>query len=534
MLDSNPNWLAHCTEIKDLAKSLFQKSSIHLDRAALLLITDGQATLAINGHKEHIVFGHLIALESDAVIQLINTSRLDFSGYLISFVLYDTETKSTCNWSIDTTNGYYIQRVPETVITDIRVSLAKNTDPLHITVKQFILYSLLKELQPAQPTEEYTLEQRIEHTIIYMQKKYNQMITRDELAAIAGYSPWYYSRKFIELHDKTPIAYLIHYRIYRAQEMLLTTGELSQNIAKKVGYDDVQNFSRQFKRIVGRPPKQFQKTVDKYRICFLSPAHAEIAIALGVVPNCVTVTSALTPAYQKALFHKVGTTILEMPQYVIQQDSIVQQQPDLIIGVDLTEETKQHFQTIAPVITGLPYDLNSLIRYFGELFNKEKEATQILHEITTDVAALKNKIQQHMAKDATVLYLRVEELGYRYVGESSSDSALLLYQELGLQLPDILRANENSFNICSLQQLVAANPTYLFIEKRIMDYYTADLSLATLQESEQWTHLDAVKNKRVFYVDTGLWINNCSVYGKREIMQQIEQSILGSLHPKTQ
>ncbi|MFJ7698438.1 hypothetical protein [Lysinibacillus fusiformis] len=30
MLDSNPNWLAHCTEIKDLAQSLYQKSTIHL------------------------------------------------------------------------------------------------------------------------------------------------------------------------------------------------------------------------------------------------------------------------------------------------------------------------------------------------------------------------------------------------------------------------------------------------------------------------------------------------------------------------
>lgn len=59
-------------------------------------------------------------------------------------------------------------------------------------------------------------------------------MTRDELAAIAGYSPWYYSRKFIELYDKTPIAYLISYRIYRAQEMLLTTDDLSQNVAKKL------------------------------------------------------------------------------------------------------------------------------------------------------------------------------------------------------------------------------------------------------------------------------------------------------------
>ena len=78
------------------------------------------------------------------------------------------------------------------------------------------------------------------------------------------------------------------------------------------------------------------------------------------------------------------------------------------------------------------------------------------------------------------------------------------------------------------------SPTYLFIEKRIMDYYTADLSLATLQKSEQWKNLDAVKNKRVFYVDTGLWINNCSVFGKRKIMQQIEQSILDGVCPKTQ
>ncbi|AVK86626.1 hypothetical protein C3943_25705 [Lysinibacillus sp. B2A1] len=534
MLDSNPNWLAHCTEIKDLAKSLFQKATIHLDSAALLLITDGQTTLSINGHNEHIVFGHLIALESGAVIQLTNKNRLDFSGYIIRFVLYDTEMKSTCNFSIETMDGYYIQRVPETVIADIRISLAKNIDHLHITIQQFILYSLLKELQQERPTEEYTLEQKIEHTVIYMQKKYYQMMTRDELAAIAGYSPWYYSRKFIELYDKTPIAYLISYRIFRAQEILLTTNDLSQNIAKKVGFDDVQHFSRQFKRIVGRPPKQFKKTVGEYRVCFLSPAHAEIAIALGVVPNCVTVTSSLTPKYQKILFHEVGATILEMPQYVIQQDIIVQQQPDLIISVDLTEETKQHFQTIAPVITGLPYDLNSLIRYFGELFYKENEATQIIHELTAQVDVLKNKIQHQIVKDATVLYLRVEELGYRYLGESSSDSAILLYQELGLQMPEILRANENSFNICSLQQLVAANPTYLFIEKRIMDYYTADFSLATLQKSEQWANLDAVKNKRVFYVDTGLWINNCSVFGKRKIMQQIEQSIIDSDCPITQ
>ncbi|MGW9124145.1 AraC family transcriptional regulator [Paenibacillus chitinolyticus] len=534
MLDSNPNLLAHCTEIKDLAKSLSKQSNMHLDNASLLLVTDGQTTLSINGHEEHVIFGHLIAVENGSVIQLTNTNHLDFSGYLISFNTYDTKMKSLCNWRVNTTTGYYVQRVPETVVADIRISLTELTEQLNITIKQFILYNLLKELQQEQQTDETTLEQRIERTVTYMQQKYNQMITRDELAAIAGYSPWYYSRKFIELYHKTPIEYLISYRIFRAQEMLLITNDLSKHIAKKVGFDDVQYFSRQFKRIVGSPPKQFKKTIAEGRICFLSPAHAEIAIALGIIPHCVVVTSSLTPNYQKNIFLEMGVTLLEMPQYVIQQDIIVQQQPDLIIGVNLTEDTKRHFRTIAPLITRLPDDLNLLIRYFGELFNKRSQAIQIIHELTAQADILKNNIQNHITSDSTVLYLRVEELGYRYVGESSIDTAILLYKELGLQMPEIFRTNEKSFNMCSLQQLEEANPTYLFIEKRIMDYYNADLSLSILQKSEQWANLDAVKNKRVFYVDTGLWINNCSVFGKRKIMQQIEQSILGGVYPETQ
>lgn len=55
MLASNPNWLAHCTEIKDLAKSLFQKLTIHLDRAALLLITDGQTSTTLK-KASHLYF----------------------------------------------------------------------------------------------------------------------------------------------------------------------------------------------------------------------------------------------------------------------------------------------------------------------------------------------------------------------------------------------------------------------------------------------------------------------------------------------
>lgn len=526
MFDSNPNWLAHCTTITDLAKLLFQNSTIRLEQHALLLITDGQTTLSINGCREHIVFGHLIILERGTLIQLTHVNRLDFSGYLLYFSQYDvtTSTLVTADWANQ--DGYSIQRIPEAIVTDIRITLAKSHHTLPNTLKQFIFYNLCKEIRQESKTSEYTIEQCLTQTVTYMHQSYHQMITRDELAKIAGYSPWYYSRKFIEHYGQTPIHYLIRYRVFRAQELLLTTTDLSQNIAKKVGFVDAQYFSRQFKRIVGQAPKQFKHNISNYRICFLTQAHAEIAIALGIIPHCVILTNSLTPHYQKTLFTELGITILEMPQYIIQQDIIIQQQPDLIIGIDLTEETKQHFQTIAPVITGIPYDLTTLIHYFGYIFNQEHKATQIIEQLALEVNHLRNKIQPHLPQNPTVLYLRVEQLGYRYIGEESSDVAHLLYAELGLHMPENLRTHKKSFNTCSLQQLTDANPAYLFIEKRVMDYYNADANLAKLKKSRQWAELDAVKNKRVFYVDTGLWINSCSVFGKREIMKQIEHALL--------
>ncbi len=528
MLDSNPNWVVHCTEIKDLAKALFEHSRLQLDNATLLLVTDGVAALTINGHEEHVSFGHLMVVDKDSVIQLSPPNRPDFSAYIICFNVYDTVMSSLCQWSVNTTTGYYMQKVSEMAVTETALALAGRTEEWKPTIKQFMLYSLLKELKQEQQREEYTLEQRIEKTVIYMGQKYNQMITREDLAAIAGYSPSYYSRTFARLHHKTPIEYLISYRIFRAQEMLLTTEDLSRNIAKKTGFDDPHYFNRQFRIIVGSPPKQYKKNIANYRICFLSSAHAEIAVSLGVRPDCVIVNKSLTPDYQKDMFFENGAALLEMPQYVIHQDTIVQRQPDLIIGAGITEEAKQYFRSFAPIITRLPDDLNMLILYFGRLFNKENKAAQLIQELTQQAEAVKSSLQYNVPPDATALYLRVEESGYRYIGESSSSAALLLYKEFGFQMPDIFQKNEFFFNPCTLQQLEEANPTYLFVEKRIMDYYNADRSLFTLQTSRQWANLDAVKNKRVLYVDTGLWINNCSVIGKRKMMEQIEQLIKGN------
>lgn len=534
MLDSQGDWLAYCTAIEDVAYVLGEQARIQLDCAALVLVTNGQTTLSINGHEEHIVFGHLVVVAKGSAIALGRTYPLDFSGYLLRFDTYDTTMRTICEWGVHPSTGYEVHHVSETIVADTRIALAESLGPLSTPRRQYILYSLLKEMKPERPADEDSLEQRLARTAHYMQQMYAQRMTREQLAAMAGYSPSYYSRQFQVVYHQSPIDYLIRIRIMRAQEMLLSTEDASNQIAKKTGFEDAQYFNRQFKRWVGKPPKQYKASIAGDRICFLSSAQAEIAIALGMVPDCVAVTLSLTPSYQQLLFKRKGVALLEMPQYVLQQVKIAQQGPELIIGEYLTEEAKRNLRTVAPVLTKLSSDLYSLIRYFGGLFGRERQAMELIDELKTQTATLRDRLHSQIQKGSTLLYLRVEESGYRYIGEASCESAIFLYQELDLQMPDLFRSHDKTFNTCALQQVAEANPTYLLIEKRRMDYYSADLSLSALQNSEQWANLDAVQNNRVCYVDTGLWINNCSAYGKRELMRQIERFMLDGGESKAQ
>lgn len=235
MLDIHPDMLAQCIDIMDLTNVLCEHPRLQLEHTSLLLVTDGQATLSMNGREEHMVYGHVIVVEKGSVIQLTDTYHMDFSGYFISFRMYDIQTNTPCMYSVNTQAGYAVQKIPEIVLSDTRIALHKAaaSDELSVTMKQFILYNLLKELKEERRPEEFTLEERLARTLVHMQQKYNQSINREELAAIAGYSPAYYSRQFMQLYGKTPMEYLIRYRIFRAQEMLLTTGDLSKNVAKK-------------------------------------------------------------------------------------------------------------------------------------------------------------------------------------------------------------------------------------------------------------------------------------------------------------
>ncbi len=495
---------------------------------AFLLLTDGQAMWNINGQSIHAAFGQLIAVEANSVIEVVEGGNLDLAGWQIQFHAFAINNNEAFEWQVPAGDTFQQVQLTGGFLTGISDYLNEEQPKQNsgmLVEHQYFLYGLLRSLYQQQPDERQTTKKGILRSVAYIQEHYDEVITREQLAHIAGISPWHYSRKFSEWCGKRPSDYLAAYRIYRAQEELLLTSAKSQDIARKTGFEDVHYFSRRFKHLTGVSPKNYVKTLQQRKIISLSPFCAEVLIALGVVPHAVMVTPLLLSEHHRDLFHKHGVKLLEVPQYIIPVEQIEQAEPALIVGHFLTEDMKRRLRTIGPVLTGLPVDITPLFDRFADLFDKRAEAQSCQQRMANEVKEAQQRLKAVIEAKAPVMVLRVEPFGYRYLGVNSSGVSQLLYHKLGLMPPHSLKAGKAWFNPCSLEQLAAADPEYLFVEKRVMENFSADENMEKLMESSCWTNLRAVRNGRVFYADTRIWVDGCGIAGQSIILNQIVSSL---------
>lgn len=59
-----------------------------------------------------------------------------------------------------------------------------------------------------------------------------------------------------------------------------------------------------------------------------------------------------------------------------------------------------------------------------------------------------------------------------------------------------------------------------------MQHFSAEENMKKLVESFQWNDLKAVKNNRVFLVDTRLWVDGRGIIGHQMILNEIVNSLV--------
>jgi AraC-like DNA-binding protein len=107
--------------------------------------------------------------------------------------------------------------------------------------------------------EQSSVHQKIAQTIAYMKQHLNHSLQIDTLAAIANLSRSRYIELFKQQSSYAPIDYFIRLRMHRACQLLDTTDMSVKAIATALGYEDPFYFSRLFRRVNEKSPLAYRK-----------------------------------------------------------------------------------------------------------------------------------------------------------------------------------------------------------------------------------------------------------------------------------
>lgn len=121
------------------------------------------------------------------------------------------------------------------------------------------LYNLLIMIHRIVQTENPSFNENMMNVQLYMDENYDKIENIDSVAKHFFLSPEYLSRAFKRYSGYTPIEYLMNTRLFHAQMLLTETSMSSSQICAKVGFRDINHFTRQFRLKFGVPPILFRK-----------------------------------------------------------------------------------------------------------------------------------------------------------------------------------------------------------------------------------------------------------------------------------
>jgi AraC family transcriptional regulator len=100
---------------------------------------------------------------------------------------------------------------------------------------------------------------RLRAVVEYVEEHLDAGPRLEQLAAVAGLSPYHFARQFKAATGLPPHEYVIARRVERARQFLQGGGDLSlAEVGAQAGFSDQSQFSRHFKRLVGVTPRQFR------------------------------------------------------------------------------------------------------------------------------------------------------------------------------------------------------------------------------------------------------------------------------------
>ncbi|MFD1990419.1 AraC family transcriptional regulator N-terminal domain-containing protein [Paenibacillus nicotianae] len=135
-----------------------------------------------------------------------------------------------------------------------------------------ILYRLLQGeygATLAQIAMEGSSTYRIQDAIQHIMDHYDQSLSIEGLAEVASMSVSSFHRNFKEVTAMTPLQFQKQLRLQEARRLLLSESADAADVAFRIGYESASQFSREYARMFGSPPRtDIKRLKEKYELTF--------------------------------------------------------------------------------------------------------------------------------------------------------------------------------------------------------------------------------------------------------------------------
>lgn len=151
--------------------------------------------------------------------------------------------------------------------------------------------------------------QAVERAIQVMHTHIHELLTLEDLAAVACLSPFHFNRVFRRVIGIPPGEFLSALRFQTARRLLLTTRLSVTDICFEVGYTSTGSFTSRFTQLVGLSPRLLRQKAHAFEPLPVEHARAEMDLALSAdtplkntLPGCISAPATFRGTIYVGLF----------------------------------------------------------------------------------------------------------------------------------------------------------------------------------------------------------------------------------------
>lgn len=259
-------------------------------------------------------------------------------------------------------------------------------------------------------------------------------------------------------------------------------------------------------------------------IAVLDVKFVDQLVALGEQPAGSVVSGTKDETFPEYLKDKLVDVKVLGTRDEPNLEAIVALNPDLIIMTDFQEKIYDSVSKIADTIVLDFYeDWRDTAVTMGKITGKTTEAEALVKNYEDKIVGLRSKLSAELGDD-TVSLIRPRKEGIRVHGPDHRTGGIL-YKDLGLKAPKFVTDIKEDTSVEVTMEKVPdiGADRYFLLSDAMFATETEQLTSSPI-----WQSIDAVKNNRVYNVDTQLWIAYYGPIAVNMIVDQAAEALLGS------